>query len=288
MEYYIIYPLAYLIGLLPYKIQFLVADIIRFLLHRVFRYRLSVVRTNLKNSFPEKSDKELREIEKRFYNHLSDVFLETISMASVSKKKIAERMKYINLEEVEEQTKGQNWICAMAHYGSWEYTINFAIQTKHDEVLAVYRPLANKGFDKYFNKTRSRFGTRPVPMNNIVREILECKKNNKAVAVALIADQTPPKNDSHEWFKFMNQDTQFFMGMEKMALKLKMPIYFLDINKLKRGYYQAKFELIYDGQQDVKPYEITKRYAHRLETMIRRRPELWMWSHRRWKHHPSK
>lgn len=275
-----------MIGLLPYKIQFLVADVVRFILHKLVRYRVSVVRENLKNAFPEKTEQQLRLVEKMFYNHLSDVFLETLSMASVSRKQIALRMEYTNIDQVEGQTQGRSWIGALAHYGSWEYTINFAMRTKHDAVLAVYRPLADKGVDKYYTKTRSRFGVTPVPMNDITRELIKRRQAGSNVVVALIADQTPPRADSKEWMTFLNQDTQFFMGMEKMALRMGMPVYFMNLDKVRRGYYKASFELIYDGQEAVEPNEITRRYAARLEQMIRRRPELWMWSHRRWKHHP--
>lgn len=284
--FYVLYPVAVLIGLLPYKIQFLVADVVRFILHKLVRYRVSVVRENLKNAFPEKTEQQLRLVEKMFYNHLSDVFLETLSMASVSRKQIALRMEYTNIDQVEGQTQGRSWIGALAHYGSWEYTINFALRTKHDAVLAVYRPLADKGVDKYYTKTRSRFGVTPVPMNDITRELIKRRQAGSNVVVALIADQTPPRADSKEWMTFLNQDTQFFMGMEKMALRMGMPVYFMNLDKVRRGYYKASFELIYDGQEAVEPNEITRRYAARLEQMIRRRPELWMWSHRRWKHHP--
>lgn len=284
--FYVLYPVAVLIGLLPYKIQFLVADVVRFILHKLVRYRVSVVRENLKNAFPEKTEQQLRLVEKMFYNHLSDVFLETLSMASVSRKQIALRMEYTNIDQVEGQTQGRSWIGALAHYGSWEYTINFAMRTKHDAVLAVYRPLADKGVDKYYTKTRSRFGVTPVPMNDITRELIKRRQAGSNVVVALIADQTPPRADSKEWMTFLNQDTQFFMGMEKMALRMGMPVYFMNLDKVRRGYYKASFELIYDGQEAVEPNEITRRYAARLEQMIRRRPELWMWSHRRWKHHP--
>lgn len=285
--FYVLYPVAWLIGLLPYKLQFLVADVVRFILHKLVRYRVSVVRQNLANAFPEKSEQERQHIEKMFYNHLSDVFLETLSMASVSSRQIARRMEYLNLDQVEQQTAGRSWIGALAHYGSWEYTINFAMRTNHDAVLAVYRPLADKGVDKYYAKVRSRFGVTPVPMNEITRELIQRRRAGSNVVVALIADQTPPPTDSKEWMRFLNQDTQFFMGMEKMALRMGMPVYFMNLDKVKRGYYKASFEMIYDGEEAVEPNEITRRYARRLEQMIRRRPELWMWSHRRWKHHPQ-
>lgn len=282
--YYLVYPLAYLIGLLPYKCQFLIADMMRFFLYKVVRYRLGVVRNNLRNSFPEKSDEELRQIESRFYKHLSDVFIESMSIASVGRDEIMRRMHYTNAEQIEQQTEGRSWICAMAHYGSWEYTTNYSLFSHHDDVLAVYRPLRDPSFDRYYQKVRSRFGVTPVAMKDIVREMLRRKKTGSHVSVALIADQTPPWFEIQNWTMFLGRWTPFFMGMEKMALKFGMPIAFLDVTKVHRGYYQGTFELIYDGIEQLPEGEITRRYAQRLEQMIRRRPELWMWSHKRWKH----
>lgn len=271
-------------GWLPYKVQFLLSDIIRWILRYVVGYRLKVVRENLRNSFPNATQEELNAIEKRFYNHLADVFLEIISVASVTKKQIKRRIEFTNLDEIERQTQGVSFICAMAHYGSWEYAISYALHTKHEEVLGVYRPLSEKGFDKYFQKVRSRFGLRTVAMDDIIREAIKCKNQNHPVAIALIADQTPPRNRLHPWFDFLNQKTQFFMGTEKMAVRLGFPVAFLHIDKVKRGYYKAHFEIIYDGKEKVEEYEVTRRYVAKLEQMIRERPELWMWSHRRWKH----
>lgn len=282
--YYIIYPLAVLIGWMPYKVQFLISDIIRFVLHKVVRYRLNVVRYNLCNAFPEKSQEELSNIENCFYKHLADVFLETMSMASASKNAIKCRMEFTNYLDIERLANGRPWLSAMAHYGSWEYTINYGLLTGYDTVLAVYRPLANPAFEKYYSKTRARFGVTPTPMNDVFKEIVRRRNRGEKVVAALIADQTPPRNESRQWFTFLNQNTQFFMGMEKMALKMRIPVAFLHVEKIKRGYYKARFEIIYDGNEKVSEYEITRRYATKLEEMIRQRPELWMWSHRRWKH----
>lgn len=264
--------------------QFLLSDIMRWILHRVVRYRVDVVRANLRDSFPEKSEDELYEIENNFYKHLADVFLETVSMASVSHSEILRRMEFTNTDEIEAATEGRTWLSAMAHYGSWEYTINYALQTRHDAVLAVYHPLASKGFDRYYYKTRSRFGAIPVPMKDIPREIIRRQERSSPVAVALIADQTPPRPLIQNWTMFLGRETPFFTGTEKLALKFGLPVAFLHVDKVKRGYYKARFELIYDGSEQVPEHEITRRYAAKLEEMIRRRPELWMWSHRRWKH----
>lgn len=284
LSYYLIYPVAWCVGKLPYKVQFLLSDLIRWVLYGLVRYRREVVRTNLRNSFPEKSDAELREIERRFYKHLADVFIETLSLTSVSEKQIRKRMKYLNLDQLMQWTQGRSWVSAMAHYGSWEYTINFDLYRTHDNTLAVYRPLSDKGADRFYRKIRSRFGVIPVPMHEVGREMVRRNRAGSHVALALIADQTPAWPEIQNWTLFLGRWTPFFTGTEKMALKMHAPVTFLDVRKTRRGYYEVRFDLIYDGDEQVAEGEITRRYAERLEQMIRTRPELWMWSHRRWKH----
>ena len=210
-------------GMFPNRLLYhALAPFICFVLHRIVRYRLTVVRTNLSNSFPEKSAAELREIETKFYRHLSEVFVDTIKLATISRKEILERMVYRDVEAQEEAMRGRNWISAMSHYGSWELTINYACHSDH-RVLAVYRPLHSEAFDLFYHKARSRFGTQPVPMNNILQETLKSKrKGARPVSVALIADQTPPWHEIKHWYRFLGQDTPFFSGVEKMALRLKI------------------------------------------------------------------
>lgn len=284
LTYYLLYPVAWCLGKLPYKVQFLFSDLVRWVLYGVVRYRREVVRTNLRNSFPEKSEQERKQIERAFYKHLADVFIETLSLASVSEHQIRQRMKYLNMDDLMRWTGGRSWISAMAHYGSWEYTTNFDLYKTHDNALAVYRPLTNKGADRFYHRIRSRFGVIPIAMHDVGREMMRRKRENSHVTLALIADQTPGWPEIQNWTLFLGQWTPFFMGMEKLALKFHMPVVFLDVHKVRRGYYEARFDLIYDGDEAVPEGEITRRYAERLEQMIRTRPELWMWSHRRWKH----
>ena len=284
LTYYLLYPVAWCLGKLPYKVQFLFSDLVRWVLYGVVRYRREVVRTNLRNSFPEKSEQERKQIERAFYKHLADVFIETLSLASVSEHQIRQRMKYLNLDDLMRWTGGRSWISAMAHYGSWEYTTNFDLYKTHDNALAVYRPLTNKGADRFYHRIRSRFGVIPIAMHDVGREMMRRKRENSHVTLALIADQSPGWPEIQNWTLFLGQWTPFFMGMEKLALKFHMPVVFLDVHKVRRGYYEARFDLIYDGDEAVAEGEITRRYAERLEQMIRTRPELWMWSHRRWKH----
>jgi len=272
-------------GLLPDAVLYGgLAPLICFVLHRVVRYRVGVVRSNLAHSFQEKSEAERRTIERKFYRHLAEVFVDTVKLATVSKREILDRMVYRDIGAHEAAVRGRSWISAMSHYGSWELTINYVCHTDH-RVLAVYRPLHNAVFDRFYRTVRARFGTQPVPMNDILKEALRSKRpGERPVTVALIADQTPPWHEIKRWYRFLGQDTPFFSGIEKMALRLKMPVYFMYIRKVAPRRYEAEFHRLYDGSEAVAEHEITERYIGLLETMIRESPELWMWSHRRWKH----
>ena len=273
------------VGLLPERVlYFCLGGLIRLILYRLVRYRRQVVRTNLAHSFPEKSEAERREIERKFYHNLSEVFVDTILLASISRKRICERMVYSNVEEVEAAMSGRSWISAMSHFGSWELTINYVCHTDHN-VLAVYRPLHNRVFDRFYHEARSRFGTQPVAMNDTLREVIRGHRpGERPVIVAMIADQTPPVEEIKHWFRFLNQDTPFFSGLEKISTRFGMPVYFMYIRKCAPHCYDAELQLIYDGKEHLEEYELTRRYIDKLEMMIRESPELWMWSHKRWKH----
>lgn len=285
-SFYLIYPLACFVGWLPSKAQFALSNVVRWMVYNVFKYRRAVVRENLNNAFPDYTPEKILQIEHNFYDHLADVFLETMMLSSISEKKMRQRMRFTNSEEFEQQTGGRSAIAVMAHYGSWEYSSSYGMHSSHEAVYGVYRPLADKGFDKYYIKVRSRFGSTPVSMKDITISVAKKRNSRQGVIVALIADQAPPRSESNKWFTFLNQPTQFFMGCEKMSTRMHLPVYFTYMDKKNRGDYEAHFEMIYDGDEQVDKYEVTRRYVERLEQMIIRRPELWMWSHRRWKRKP--
>ena len=270
-------PDRYLYGLYLWSIYIL--------LYRVLRYRKKVVRDNLEKCFPEKSEHERLDIERRFFLHLTETIVDTVTCAGTSRKRLQRRMDFIGLDEHLRETKGKNWIAALAHYGSWEYFGVYQLNTP-DQVVGVYHPITNKAIDDYFFKVRSRFGLRPVTMAGTLLYMVRHRNDERKTNLGLIADQNPTVFAIDKWFDFLGRKTAFYMGTEKIALRLSLPVYFMHTKKIRRACYQAHFEMIYDGSERVQEGEITRRYVEMLERQIRMVPELWMWSHRRWKHKP--
>lgn len=279
--YYFLRGLFWSFSLLPFHfLYYPFADLAYFVIYKLIRYRVGVTRDNLANAFPEKNEQERMVIEKKFYHHFAEVFIDTLTLTGVSERVVRKRITYDNTATYNDRS----WICAMAHYGSWEYAVGYAKQTDN-LLLPAYRPLYNKPVDLLMHHARSRFGAEPVAMNNVIKKVIECNRIDRKFVLALIADQTPPWYDRKYWYTFLNQDTTFFQGMGKIATKYKLPILFLNVKKIKRGYYTASFEEIYNGTDNITIEEITSIYAKHLEQAIRECPELWMWSHKRWKHH---
>ena len=275
-------------AVMPYWFQYyVVGDILFVLLYYLLRYRVKVVKKNLRNSFPEKSERELAVIRRKFYRTLSEIFVDTINMASMSDKKGRKVLTVKGLEEHVRAVHGRDWIAMTAHFGCWEYCSYWGLYERSQMVVAVYHPLRSVVMERLYQRLRNYENSMTVSMKECLRFYLRNREkgvDGKNLAIGLIADQNPPRRPDSHWFRFLNQDTIFFDGGEKLALRCHLPVYFVKIDRLRRGRYEMSFEPIYDGKEEVAEYEITERYVRMLEAEIRRRPELWMWSHRRWKY----
>ena len=287
--YRIVYGVSWLFGLLPrWFLYYVVAQFIYFMLYRVVRYRLRIVRENLSTSFPEKSRAELRRTERGFYHNLSEYFIDAIDIASITDRQLLERCPWPdeNRAKLVEQTAGRNWVTLLAHYGSWELESTFGLYADASAMVSAYRPLRSKVFDLYYKKVRNRPPfMNSVPMNDILRFYMAHRGGieGRSLCIALIADQSPPIDAQSRWVPFLNHPTVFFHGGEKIARKFSLPVYFMHVRKVRRGCYEQTFELIWDGVSPTSEYAITAEYVRLLEEEIRRAPEMWLWSHRRWK-----
>ncbi len=279
------------VSILPHWFRYyVIADVVYFISYHLCRYRVKVVDKNLRNSFPSFSDKELRKIRRGFYHYLSEVFVSTISLAGGKPQKtILGDDPQQPIYALKEATAGRSWIALTAHYGLWEY-FSYWGEFADQALIAVYHPLQSAIFDELFARLRALKNVETVPYKETIRYCLEHQGqvNDKNYILGLIADQNPRRRSNSQWVKFLNQDTIFFDGGEKIALKFKLPVFFVYQRRLSRGRYEIDFEPIYDGEEAVEPFEITSRYVKKLEAVIQENPELWLWSHRRWKHNPNK
>jgi len=287
--FYIFYAFIWLLAWLPLGILYAISNVIFVLVYYVVRYRRKVVRKNLENAFPEKSKKEIRQIERRFYLHFCDYIVETIKLLNVSDKTMQKRFEYKNLDVLESfYEKNQNVILYLGHYGNWEWTIFAkAAQENHCheyKAYSIYHPLSNKEFDEFMLRLRSKSGSVLVPQKKVLRTIIEMKRDNLPGFFCFIADQSPRKNHIAFWMKWLNQDTAPIVGAEKLAKQTGYPVVYLDIQKPKRGHYTGEFVVITENPNELPEFEITKKYMHLMEKTILRDPAYWLWTHKRWKH----
>lgn len=282
--YYIFYLINWVFTLLPLPVLYIFSDILFLILYYFPSYRRKIVTLNLRNSFPEKSDQELRSVEKKFYHHLADLFVETLKLAHLSKANLAKRMRLTNPEVLERlYNEGRDIICVIGHYNNWEWMQDIVFFMKYHAVT-IYKPLQNKQFDRFMLDLRTKNGMKLTPMSHIMRDIIEARKINRRSFYTFITDQTPPKSEIQYWTKFLNQDTPVYLGVEKVARKYDMAVVFFSSRKIRRGYYTFTAEILFEHPSGMPEYTVTEGHVRKLEELIKANPEYWIWSHRRWKH----
>lgn len=286
IQYAILYGWVKIHALLPMSALYILSDILYILIYKIAGYRVKVVRRNLSASFPDKSDKELKDLERRFYHHFSDYVVETLKLAHISLEEIQRRAFVENPELVDElMRKGHTcFILAMGHYGNWEWFSGSTSRFEDSRIYQIYRPLTNRAFDRLFLNLRTQFGSFCIKKNDTVRDVIKLKQDKTRAVVIFLADQTPSKANLHYWTNFLNQETAILTGPERIARKLNIPVIFLDTKKTGRGDYRVELKLISEYPKETPENFITEQYARMLEKMILRDPAYWLWTHKRWKH----
>ncbi|MFW5820506.1 MAG: lysophospholipid acyltransferase family protein [Bacteroidota bacterium] len=285
LSFFLFFSLVRLLSLLPFTvILYGLSSILYPIIYYIVPYRKKIVFHNLRNSFPGKSDKEIKEIASAFYKHLCDSFIESTVFGFKPKKELIKRFTVKNPELCEELYKKKKSISLMmAHYGNWEWAAIIPEHIPH-VTLPIYKPLKNKYFDRYVRKNRERFGARTVPMEKILKTLIQYEKKNVPTMTFFLADQRPLMAKIQYWTTFLNQDTPVVMGPEKIARHFNHAVLFLKIKKVKRGYYEAEFVKIAEEARSLEKYEIIEQYHSYLEKSIKEEPAYWLWTHKRWKH----
>jgi KDO2-lipid IV(A) lauroyltransferase len=282
--FYIFILKAWFVSLLPFWILYILSDFLYVIVYHIVRYRRKVTFTNLINAFPEKTETERKQIEKRYYHNLCDIVVEFIKIRHITVEQLKQRMVVTNPELLHELfNQKKSVFLAVGHCGNWDWFGKaMPYITKH-KVFAIYKELNNSDFDEYMKSMRSRFGVPAlIESKSTYRSLLLSK--NSANAVFLAGDQTPGGIEADYWTTFLNQDTPFFVGIEKMAKSLNYAVLFFDIKRVKRGYYQATITPVSLNPKETTTNEITETYVRLLEKVIISNPDNWLWSHRRWKH----
>ncbi|MCB0793325.1 MAG: lysophospholipid acyltransferase family protein [Flavobacteriales bacterium] len=280
--YYITLPFIHALAWLPLSVLYRLSDVLHFLVFRVLGYRRSVVRGNLARSFPERGPAERKAIEERFYRWFCDLIMETLKTLTITAQEVEDMVKVEGREVIERyHEQGRSVILVMGHWGNWELGgARFAGMGLH-QLYVIYHPLQNKHFNDLIVRMRTRLGNRLYTMSETSKAML--RDRHLLTATAFIADQTPPPERAY-WTTFLDQDTPVFHGTEKIARKLGYPVVYLGIDRPTRGRYVMRFEELVPDPERTVDGEISEAHTRRLEADIRSRPEIWLWTHRRWKH----
>jgi Kdo2-lipid IVA lauroyltransferase/acyltransferase len=283
--YYPLWLLLKGLSVLPLSVLYVLADFLYFLVYYVIGYRKKVVVQNLRNSFPEKNEQEVQQIAKAFYRQFADLIVEILKLASMKPAEMKRRISFTNQEVLDDLVKlGQPVITMGAHSGNWEWVLPAGAVQFGFPAEGIYKPLTNPFFEEFMLHIRTRLGTRLIKMKETMRDFVRNRKTPRVIA--MLSDQTPPFGEIQYWTTFLNQETAFFVGAEKLANTFAYPVLFLDVYRTKRGHYTLTFDVLSDGTG--KPvegeYPITEAFAQKLEASVRRSPADYLWTHKRWKH----
>lgn len=287
LAYYLALPFIYLVAWLPLPAVYAISNVLYFVLYRLIGYRKQVVIQNLTNAFPEKSNAEILQLADKFYRYLCDLMLESFKTLTFTQKQALEVFEYTpeSFELINSYAqKGQSLIFVVGHHGNWEWSGNpLGIMFKGN-MQVIYHELTNSYFNALMYRMRTRFGCSLIEMRDVTRTML--KNKGKVTATGFIADQTPSPENAH-WMWFLNQPTPVFRGTEVIARKFNYPVIYFTTKRIKRGKYICEAKLLCAEPKLTQEGEITELHTQMLEADIIREPEIWLWSHKRWKHKPS-
>lgn len=280
--YYLSLPFIYALAALPFWFLYRVSDVVFVIVFYLLKYRRDIVMTNLQHSFPEMSKEGLRQLERRHYRYFCDLLVETLKTLTISPGTARRRMDISGGEVLAAYyQRRQSVVLAMGHLGNWELAgARFASEPWH-KLYVIYHPLRNKYFERLIYHMRTRLGNELLAMKSVWTEMEQLATD--ITATAFIADQAPARRKVY-WTEFLHQPTPFFLGLGKAALRFNYPVIYLRVERPRRGYYNVVFEELVADPAGMKTEDIIEVFVRRLERDIRDHPELWLWTHKRWKH----
>lgn len=282
---WVVFPLFWLLSKLPIFLLKGLSNFFYYILYYIIRYRRNVVRENLKNSFPSWSESQILSLEKRFYKYFSDLIFEIIKGISISGEDIDKRISNQSIPLYDKLfNEHQSIIVALSHAGNWEWVSLISQRTVKFQVYITYKPLSNKNFNWLMYITRSKFKGIPVPMNETLRQLNLNKDLNVKTITALVADQNPATSKGAQWESFLAQDTAFLNGPGKLSKRFSMPVVYFKCKRIARFKYVTESKTIVSDSSIYSSEEINRMIINEMEKDILEQPEIWLWSHRRWKH----
>lgn len=282
--YFLVYGFWYVMSLLPLCVLYILSDALYLLVGRLVRYRHRVIWGNLKSSFPEKSDRELLAIERGFYHWFCDYLVETIKLMTMSRRQLMKRMTFTGMEEINQVlSEGRSVAIYLGHLGNWEWITSMPYWAPEALCCQLYHPLENEYFDRLFKFVRERQGALCIPMQESLRKIIQFAREGKPLAVGYISDQSPFWWSIHHWVSFLNHDTPVLTGAERIVKHTRQVFVYGDVTRVSRGHYNCEMRVMNRETKGIPDYEITDLYFQELEKSIRRQPEIYLWSHNRWK-----
>ena len=279
----LVYPFLWLISILPRRLFYGFSDVVFFFVYRVIGYRRKVVKENLNLVFPNKDTVEIHRIEKAFFRHMCDSFLETVKTMNLSKEDVRRKYEVLNIEVLKELEKERSILIVCSHFANWEWnvSINNYVESKG---YAVYQKIGNVYFDNFIKKVRARWNTTLITQKQTVPTVVRNKRDGIKGIFGMVSDQSPQRHRAQYWTEFMGVRVPIFNGAEVMARKLGLAVVFLKVSKVKRGYYQAEFIPITQNGKETQENQITDTFLRLTEQQIREKPEHYLWTHKRWKH----
>ena len=268
---------------LPLAALYLLTDSLYLFIYHIWGFRRELSRSNLRNSFPDKSPDEIERIARMSYRNACNLMAEVLKGAVMPPEELRQRVKIANADILKPYiAAGRPLVLLASHHCNWEWLLLDACLELKIAVDAVYKPLRVSAIDRFMQETRSRFGGNPIPVGNFMIEVM--KRRDAARIFALVADQTPPHDEEKYWMRFLNQDTAFFVGSDKIARIARAPVFFVGMHRVRRGYYEAELQLLAEPPYQSEGYPVIERYVRVAENHIRQYPADWLWMYRKWKY----